>query len=40
MTECPNCELTSGLYRDHFRGLLQCDNCGWCEGKPEPEAAS
>lgn len=40
MQACPQCEQSSGLYTDDVMGKLQCDNCGWYEGKkierPEP----
>lgn len=42
MFACPQCQQTSGIYRDDLLGKLNCDNCGWYEGKaieraPEPE---
>lgn len=35
-TECPSCQSSSGLYyADIGPRVLQCDNCGWWDGKPE-----
>jgi len=38
VTSCPECGLTTGLFRDDLVGDWNCGNCGWFAGKPKPEA--